>query len=519
VDGSVLIAHGNGDLGSRIANACSEHGIRCRVVPHGAAALETALAEIPEVLVVQRDLPLIDGKKLGEILHANPRTQSVRLFFLGDRGGEGETPEAGLQMLSPSVSPEDVAESVRALLDEKEEARPVGEEGDEETSGGVEGVLAQLPLTDLLQLFHVSRKTGVVELERRDGRGHRENGRVLVSRGEVIHAVVGTVEGEKALFRLIGWERGSFAFRPEPVFAEPTIETPTLALLREGRRQVEEWERLAVRLPPMDAHVTLKIQSASLPNVIHPLTQEVLLVLEHYSRVRDVVDRCSYPDYQVLRMLNTLIRRGMLSLRRDVPGPKGTPSRAGLFSPNQASRLREWLNFEGPRGSKRADAKLVVASSSPEACREFARVVIRLPGVESSDAATAGEIPVDEIASLGRIAVDTEVGIEFIHVPVADRFQPLWPVAAQGALGVLLLLAGPLSVAVDAIHRIATEMRNLPRSRVFHLLLLEKGQGVAPEALRENITLLDDTSLFLIPQENDGKAGILLREMFGRILP
>jgi hypothetical protein len=269
----------------------------------------------------------------------------------------------------------------------------------------------------------------------------------------------------------------------------------------------------------MDAHVTLKIQSASLPNVIHPLTQEVLLVLEHYSRVRDVVDRCSYPDYQVLRMLHTLIRRGMLSLRRDVPGPRGAPPRAGLFSPNQASRLREWLNFEGPRGAKRADAKLVMASASPEAGREFVRVMSRLPGVELSDAATQGELPADEVVSLGRIAVDTEVGIEFVQVPVAVRFQPFWPVAGQGALGVLLLLAGPLSVAVGALDRIAAEMRNLPRSRVFHLLLLEKGQGVAPEALRENISLLDDTSLFLIPQENDGKAGILLREMFGRILP
>jgi hypothetical protein len=331
--------------------------------------------------------------------------------------------------------------------------------------------------------------------------------------------VVGAVEGEKALFRLIAWERGSFSFRPEPVFADPTIERSTLALLREGRRHVEEWERLAVRLPPMDAHVTLKIQSCALPNVIHPLTQEVLLILENHSRVRDVVDRCSYPDYQVLRMLHTLIRRGMLSLRRDVPGPNGTPSRAGLFSPNQASRLREWLNFEGPRGSKAADAKLVVASSSPEAGREVARVMSHLPGVEFGDAAAASERSVGEITSLGRIAVDTEVGIEFIQVPVADRFQPLWPVAAQGALGVLLLLAGPLSVAVDAIARIAAEMRRLPRSRVFHLLLLEKGQGVTPEALRENIALLDDTSLFLIPLENESKAGILLREMFGRILP
>ena len=184
MNSSVLIAHGHGDLGGRIADACSERGIQCRVVPHGAAALETALAEVPEVLVVERDLPLIDGEKLGAILRTNPRTQSVQLLFLGDRDGEAETRSDNVQVLSLSAPPEDVAESVRTLLDEREKAQRTDREADEEKGGGVEGVLAQLPLADLLQLFHVSRKTGVVELERRDGGGHRENGRVLVSRGD-----------------------------------------------------------------------------------------------------------------------------------------------------------------------------------------------------------------------------------------------------------------------------------------------------------------------------------------------
>jgi hypothetical protein len=393
-----------------------------------------------------------------------------------------------------------------------------GEEEDD-AAGAVEGRLAQLPLTDLLQLFHVSRKTGVVSLTRRNRSGEEETGRLRIASGEVVQAEAGPVQGEKALFRLMGWDRGSFSFRPETVVVAEPIETPTLSLLREGRRQVEEGARLARHMPPLDAHVTLKIQTSSLPNVIHPLTQEVLLVLEHYSRIREVVDHCTYPDYQVLRMLHTLIRRGMLSLRRDVPGPTGSPSQAGLFSPNQAARLHEWLQFDGPDGPHTCDAKLVVASASPDACREFARVASRLPGVSLSEAALAGEVPEDRVASLGRIAVDNEVGIEFIQVPVGTRFAPLWPIAAHESLAVLLLLAGPLSVAMQSICAVADVMRGLPRSRVFHLLLLEKGQGIAPDALREHISLLDDTSLFLVPQENDDKAGILLREMFGRILP
>lgn len=514
---SVLIADGNGARGSRIAEACESLGLKSRVVSHGAAALETALAEVPAVLVVESDLPLIDGEKLGEILRANPRTHSIRLLFLGNRNAQA-IPAGDAPVLGPSAPAEDIAESVRALLDERGEAEPEAD-ATEDIAGAVEGQLSQVSLTDLLQLFHVSRKTGIVTLLRRNHSGEEESGLVLVSGGEIVQAEAGAVHGEKALFRLIAWERGSFSFRPEAVIVKEPIQTPTLSLLREGRRQIEEWERLARHMPPMDAHVTLKIQSASLPNVIHPLTQEVLLVLEHYSRIRDVVDHCAHSDYQVLRMLHTLIRRGMLSLRRDVPGPAGAPSRAGLFSPSQASRLHEWLQHGGTAGKRPSDAKLVVAFSSSDACREFARAVGRLPGVSLDDAARAGAIPPDVVTSLGRIAVDNECGIEFIQVPVEQRFAPLWPTAAHGAVGVLLLLAGPLSLAMQSIGNVADAMRAMPRSRVFHLLLLEKGQGIAPEALRENISLLDDTSLFLVPLENESKAGILLREMFGRILP
>jgi hypothetical protein len=266
----------------------------------------------------------------------------------------------------------------------------------------------------------------------------------------------------------------------------------------------------------MDAHATLTIRSAALPNVIHPLTQEVLLVLENFSRIRDVVDHCSYPDYQVLRMLHTLIRRGMLSLRRDVPGPTASASRVGLFSSTQASRLRTWMQHQNA-GSP--DAKLLVASSSAEAGRDFTRAMGRLPGVDLSPAGIAGAVSANSVVDLGRIAVDGDLGIEFVQVPVAPRFAPLWPIAAHGSIAVLLVLAGPLSHAVKAIAEIGASIRGLPRTRVFYMLLLEKGQGIAPDELGENIALLDESSLFLIPQENDGKARILLREMFGRIVP
>jgi hypothetical protein len=91
--------------------------------------------------------------------------------------------------------------------------------------------------------------------------------------------------------------------------------------------------------------------------------------------------------------------------------------------------------------------------------------------------------------------------------------------AGHGALGILLLLSGSVADAVERVRPISEVLRSLPRVRIFHLLLLEKGAPIEPEALRENLALFDDSSLFLIPTENKSNAEVLLREMFVRILP
>jgi CheY-like chemotaxis protein len=512
----ILVADGDAERGSSIAAACAARGFACQVTTHGAAALEAALSEIPQLLVSQLELPLIDGPKLAAILHANPRTQGVAVVFVGDRPGDADRGGLVGQLVPPPADPEVVAGCVQTLLGERGEPRtPPTETGKE---GGVEGQLAQLPLADLLQLFHVSRKTGTVEVARGPAAGRRQVGRVVLRGGDVAAASVGSVEGEKALFRMLAWDRGSFAFRPEPVRIEPSIQTPTRALLREGLRQIREWQRLAVDLPPLSASVALKIPRSTLPNVIHPLTQEVLVVLDLYSRVQDVVDKCSYPDYQVLRTLHTLVQRGMVELHQE-PEATELAREVRLFSPARTARLREWLEIDRPGTPNAREAKLLLVASDADAVRDFGRLFQRLPGVELDSRIERGRLTGEDLLTIGRVAVDAEVGIDLLHVPAAERFAPLWPVAGHGALATLLLLSGTVGPAVASVRAVAQALGALPQARIFHLLLLEKGERVSPEDLRQNLSIVDDGSLFLIPLESPEKAGVLLREMFGRILP
>ena len=162
----VLIADGDADRGRKIAVACRSLGIEVRVASHGAAALEIALADKPTAMVAQVALPLIDGTRLAEILHNNPHTRAMR-------------------MLPGRADPETIARFIQALLRERGTATAAG--APSPVVPGVEGKLSQVALAELLELFHVNRKTGAISL--REGGGRRAaSGRIDLCDGDVVSA-------------------------------------------------------------------------------------------------------------------------------------------------------------------------------------------------------------------------------------------------------------------------------------------------------------------------------------------
>jgi hypothetical protein len=230
-----------------------------------------------------------------------------------------------------------------------------------------------------------------------------------------------------------------------------------------------------------------------------------------------VVEHCSFPDYQVLRTLHTLSERGMVELSEASEEATQPVVASCLFSDAPGARLREWMAVDTPDANEIRDARLLVVAADPAGSREFRRLIANLPGAEIRE--SAGSDSIDRIGVMGRLAVDDEVGIEFTEVPADPRFSALWPLAGHGAVGVLMVLTGSVATALEAVRPAFDALRVLPRARVFHLLLLEKDASVEADALRENLSVFDESSLFLIPIGKGGTAELLLREMFVRILP
>ncbi len=512
---TVLIADADAERAKRTEEACARLAFETRSASHGAAALEMALAEMPDVVVAPFDLPLIDGAKLADILRANPRTQAVRFVFLGRRAAGLGEPGPGDEIVPADLEAGEVARRVEGLVSRLaglDEVVPVEDDAE------VEGKLSKIGLADLLQLFNQNGKTGSLELSRRDPSGRGETGVIHLDQGNIVQAGAGHVVGEKALFRLLAWNDGAFAFTPRRIDVVPAIQKPLRALLMEGMRQLDEANRVDGSLPPLDAHVALRLKSADLPNMVHPLTQEVLLLLEIYSRVQEVVDRCSFPDYQVLRTLQALEERGMVEVRRG-PQPASRRGGRGLFAPAQARRLRDWLEAGRPRGTPVRDAKLLLLSAGPGATADFVRLLRGLEGVRLEGAFAGGTFAADDLASVGRVPVDAELGIQLIHVPVSGANAPIWPLAAHGALGALILLEGPVADASAAVAAPLELLRSVPRTRIFHVMLLRKGERALPDELRDNLSLIDEASLFLVPLESGKEPSEILRSLLARVMP
>jgi CheY-like chemotaxis protein len=513
---TILIADGNPARGQRVAHALEAGGHVCRVAPHGAAGLEVALAEPPSVVVAQVDLPLVDATKLAEILRANPRTRNVRFVYLG--GDPHRSPPGGVGdiQLEHGAETEEVIEAVTTLLERQERMQVLEARASTELAFG--GTLAELRPAELLQMLHLRGATGRVTLSQEGDDGPLAEGLIVLDAGEIRGARVGPIRGEKALFRILDWQSGAFGFEPGPVRDTPEIKAPTRAVLLEGLRQLEEWSRLSPALPPLESPVKLCVERSALPHIVHPLTQEVLRLVEHHDRVGDVVDHCGHSDYQVLRTLHTLEERGIVAFGRAQIAPAASPAHV-LFNEAQCRRLRAFAQTGLVREAAPPDVKLLVVPISEAGSERFARLLAKLPGAEIAPRFERGQVGPGDLESIARLDVDGDFAIDLVQLPAEPSCAALWGFAGHRALGTIFLLDARVGSAADRMGPIGERLGALPGARTFHVVLLDEGERLSPDELHENLSLIDEASLFLLPIEAGKDPGSLLRSLFGRIVP
>lgn len=260
----------------------------------------------------------------------------------------------------------------------------------------IEGPLRELGVHDVFQLLDLSRKTGMLhvtsELRQDEGRVWFENGRVahadvrskplsveelLVQAGRVraedierargfveqlgggatpldVLVQVGAVTArdiercrrqrlEAAVFDLMEWREGHFSFEERPVtdLAEPDhLSVPTESLLMESARRIDEWGRIAGKIPSTAIVPSLAPVSPDHETQLDllPHEWEVLAMIDGERDLKTIAIAMGREEFEIAKIAYGLVTTGVIEVRQ--------PKRASVSAPGASVSPEVLLNVE-----------------------------------------------------------------------------------------------------------------------------------------------------------------------------
>jgi two-component system chemotaxis response regulator CheY len=130
-----------------------------------------------------------------------------------------------------------MASSLSALVARKNR-RPAATSIPTSTATDLSGRLEVVPISDLIQVLHLCRKTGHLKLT-----APARSGGIYFAEGEIRHAWMHHAKGEEALYALMVWNDATFAFESGTAPDTVTLNQPTMMLVMESARRVDEHRR------------------------------------------------------------------------------------------------------------------------------------------------------------------------------------------------------------------------------------------------------------------------------------
>jgi CheY-like chemotaxis protein len=413
----ILIADPDVNAVRPLTRALRQRGYQVQYAADGSRALEVAVLRHPDVILFDENCRQIEARSFIQILLTNPRTDDIPVVVTtSDRELERFRPFRDGALQKP-FNLDEVISRIDHLCRRVEAATSLKGDARE-----IEGGLSQLPLPDLLQILAMNRRTGRLTV----ANGH-EKGEIFLATGQPVNARVGEIEGEKALFRLVAWREGTFAFMPGPAPLRALINRVMEDVLLEGMRQSDERARLLNGLPPLGQLLQRTPDAASVVEP-HPVTAEVLQLLRMPRRISEVIDLAGPPDLEVLGAIAALLTRGIIER---VAGAE--LSESPLLGAAEVHSLRGRL-MRGRSSRSPLIAKIVVCGSGSRAGRWLTKA---LPGVSTVSAEP--QALRSSFGTLGRVEVSDVLHVDLVVVPTADAARPLWRPFIAGAIGAIVL--------------------------------------------------------------------------------
>lgn len=251
----------------------------------------------------------------------------------------------------------------------------------------IEGPLRELGVHDVFQLLDLSRKTGLLAVtsDLRDNEGTvqfvrgrvvgatiKSNpyriGELLLRAGKVSEAQIqkaraaqsagdprrmgeiligmGAVNAkelerqmrmqiEAVVFELLSWGEGFFRFEEGSVGPSAMVEIGTESLLMEAARRIDEWSRIADRVPSLSVvPVFAAVAEGGGPQLdLLPSEWEVLTRIDGVHDLRFIAADLGRSDFEVAKVVYGLVSTGVVELRTAEGGPSERPAARRVPTP------------------------------------------------------------------------------------------------------------------------------------------------------------------------------------------
>lgn len=296
-------------------------GVRVDLAAMGLEIIERALFNRYDAILIDASVSLLEPAQVRELLKHNPRTQTVPVFML-------DLPGLGGMETQPDFVPRPLAG-----LDWLQGAVPLKGARSEDPEGTLRADLQEIPLPDLIQMLSQNRRRGVLEIESAAGRGRieiigEEMGQAQVDSGPV---------GVKALVRMLGWTQGRARFQPVPGLRPEQELGAAVNVLMDALRLRDEEARFREEIPEGSRLVYQTRRDAGVP--VDALHERILMLIDFFGSVDEILDRLEAPDADVLRGIRSLAEQGWVEVVTPSTGAGGPEHWADLRLPAESDGL------------------------------------------------------------------------------------------------------------------------------------------------------------------------------------
>lgn len=329
----ILIADRDRDSAVQLGDVLKKRGYGVIYTYDGSNSIEVVITHLPDLIFYDAALPLIHYKKFIQIVRSNPRTMHIPIIIIGrvtDRIGFSTLTES---KINKPYNVDVVVNMVDNIFHKIDTADML-----KSSNKAFEGKLSEISLPDLLQVFAINKKTGLLKI-----RNSVIDGSIYLRNGEIVHAHLGKIFGEKVVYRLLGVSDGDFVFQPDVMSEQISIRATLDSILMEGMRQLDETRKIIKENFSEDLLYVTDRQRLKELSGLHPIAEDVISELKHPRRLQELLDRLNITDLEILTTLNLLINSAVV--KKIQPGDSDLMGTGGSSEDMDIMNDDEWRAF------------------------------------------------------------------------------------------------------------------------------------------------------------------------------